>query len=68
MITFKIVQIFILVGASMALGYRLGINKTVHIHFSKYEDDVRMDVDRPFKVTVDPDLNDKAIKEERTDG
>lgn len=68
MITFKIVQILILVGASMALGYLLGINKTVHIHFSKYKDDVRMDVDRPFKVTVDPDAKDKGIKEERKDG
>lgn len=68
MITFNIVQIFILVGASMALGYLLGINKTVHIHFSKHEDDVMMDVDRPFKVTVDPDVKDKVIKEERKDG
>ena len=54
--------ILILAGVSIAFGYSIGINKTVHIHFVKDEDDVRMLVDRPFVVSVDPEAQDTVIK------
>lgn len=65
MATFNVMQfvlILILAGASIGFGYNLGINKTVHIHFAKEEDDLRMFADRPFRVTVDPEAQDKVIK------